>query len=115
MKQILPWILVIVFGAATAIQFTQSQKKDLDLATMRSQLKEMENRGETDGGRKGNIDPNDVERLRKESEEVYKLRNQIAQLQKKLKEMPAAVPGNPGEQQADDHGHNSGSAAGKIR
>lgn len=87
--KIIPWLLVVFLGATTAMLFSNAQKRDLDIATLRAQVEQFDAlRAELDDARKTQVNQNELERLRKESDEVYKLRNQVAQLQKKLKEIP---------------------------
>lgn len=92
MKTIFPWMLAVIFAALAGVLFSSSQKRDLELATLRAQVQELEtarlDASNTSTGRT-EIDQNELERLRKESDEVYKLRNQVGQLQKRVAEMEA--------------------------
>jgi hypothetical protein len=85
----LPWVLTIIFATTTLMQFSRNQKMDSELSRLPALQTELDNmRAEIEEARKTHVDQNELERLRKEGEEVYKLRNQIGLLKKQLAQRP---------------------------
>ena len=84
--KILPWMLVVVFGVGAAAMFFKLQGKDVQIATLRSQLETAQaSPAAAESG--DNSDTNELERLRKENQEVFKLRNEVAKLQKQKQQL----------------------------
>lgn len=92
MNRILPWILAVAFAVTSFMLFSSNQKKDAELSRIPAlQQQIVKTEAELDQAKKTYVDQNELERLRKESQEVYKLRGEIAMLKKKLAAQPQAV------------------------
>ena len=85
--KILPWLLVVVFGVSAAAMFFKLQGRDVELATLRSQLATAQASPVSADQQGDPNDINEIERLRKENQEVFKLRNEVAKLQKQKQQL----------------------------
>src|SRR3954463_7506124 len=82
MKAILPWIFVIVFGAGAAALYFSNSAKDAELAKAREQARQVETlRAELEESQKqAAAQSEQVTSLRKDNEELLRLRNQVRQI-----------------------------------
>jgi hypothetical protein len=80
--KILPWFLTIVFAATTFLFYAKTQETAAEMAKLRAAVEQVQASHEDAGAYAGNVDQNELERLRKENEEVYRLRNEVTKLQK---------------------------------
>lgn len=85
--RILPWMLAVIFGIASAALFLKLQGKDLQLAALRSELATAQAAPAGSEQAGDASDTNELERLRKENQEVFKLRNEVAKLQKQKQQL----------------------------
>jgi hypothetical protein len=82
MKVVLPWLLVVALGAALVWQFTESQKQQRQLASARlaaEQLEALREEFEAKQAQYAGIAA-ELERNRKESKDLLRLRNEVVQL-----------------------------------
>src|SRR5689334_5831380 len=82
MKTILPWILAIAFGAGAATLYFSNSAKDAELAKARDQIQQLDTlRGQVDELQKqATTQSDEVAALRKNSEELIRLRSQVRQM-----------------------------------
>ena len=82
MKTILPWLLVVAFGASAAALYFTGSSKDAELARLREQVQTVDTlRSQLDDLQKQAASQNDqIASLQKGNAELLSLRNQIRQL-----------------------------------
>jgi DNA repair exonuclease SbcCD ATPase subunit len=82
MKTILPWLLVIAFGASAGALFFSGTAKDTQLAELHAQVQQMDAmRAQVDDLQKqAAANAEQVASMQKDNEELLKLRNQVKQL-----------------------------------
>jgi hypothetical protein len=82
MKTILPWLLVVAFGATAASFYFSGSAKDQQLATLQQQVKDADKlRSQVDDLQKQAADQNDqIASMQKDNAELLKLRGQVRQL-----------------------------------
>src|SRR5687767_494428 len=88
---ILPWFLSVLLGGASIFFFVKGQEKDVQLATLRAQVENLQAGQEQLETQVSQNDPNELERLRKETDEVYKLRSEVTRLLKENREINEEV------------------------
>jgi hypothetical protein len=80
-KTLIPWLCVVALAAGAGLLYSTGQKKDVELATLRTTAQETEQlRAENVELKNAQISHDEITRLRKESEDVVRLRNQVRQL-----------------------------------
>lgn len=86
---LLPWVLVLALAAASAALYFSSQKKDAQLATLREEARKSENlQTELDEARtQAKAQEDELTMLRKDKQDLLRLRNEIAQMQQKEQQL----------------------------
>ena len=81
MKTLIPWVLVVVLIGGSAYLFSENGKKAAQIAELRGEVQEAETlRTEIAELKKSAVSNDEITRLRKEAEDVLKLRNEVRQL-----------------------------------
>ena len=87
MKALIPWLLVAFLAAGVGIQYSSNQKQTAELEKLRADGQELEKLRASAGGAPGGQGQSQVEgqseelvRLRKEHDDLLRLRNEVRQL-----------------------------------
>lgn len=82
MKTILPWVLVVVFAASAGALYFSNSSKDAALTKAQEQVQQVETmRGQLEDLQKQAASQNEqIAAMRKDNEELLRLRNQVRQL-----------------------------------
>lgn len=82
MKTILPWILVVAFGASAGALYFSNSNKTAELAKAQEQVAQVDTlRGQVDELQKQAASQNDqIAAMQKDNQELLRLRNQVRQL-----------------------------------
>ncbi len=83
--KVIPWILVVVLAGGCFFLFSQNNSKDTLIAELRQKLDE--NGKGSEVASDGSLSPDEIERLRQEAAEVYKLRGEVVQLRRDNQKM----------------------------
>jgi hypothetical protein len=88
MKTLFPWLCVVVLAAATGLLYTANGRKDAEIATLKTLEKESEQlRTENADLKKAQVPEAEIERLRREADDVLRLRNEVRQLRDGQKQL----------------------------
>jgi hypothetical protein len=85
LKSLLPWLCVLALLLGLAWMYATSQKKDQELAALREESQQLQQLHAADEEAKTNgvqTAGDELARLRKENEDVLRLRNEVSQLRK---------------------------------
>jgi hypothetical protein len=85
LKSLLPWLCVLASLLGLAWLYATSQKKDQELAALREESQQLQQlRAEVEEAKTNSTQTasDEVARLRKENEDVLRLRNEVSQLRK---------------------------------
>jgi len=83
LKSLLPWLCVLAPLLGLAWMYTENQKKDQELTVLRDasdQAQKLRTELEEIKANHDQVDTNEVARLRKDNEELLRLRNEVRQL-----------------------------------
>jgi len=83
LKSLLPWLCVLAPLLGLAWMYTENQKKDQELTVLRDasdQAQKLSTELEEIKANHDQVDTNEVARLRKDNEELLRLRNEVRQL-----------------------------------
>jgi hypothetical protein len=80
MKSLLPWLCVLGLSAAVVFLYTGNQKKDADLQALRDDVQKLQQAQADLETNKPGASADELTRLRKENEDVLRLRNEVRQL-----------------------------------
>lgn len=87
---LLPWIVVVASLGGVVFLYSQNQKAQAELVTLRQGQEELTRlREQVAELEKVKVAEGELERFRKEAAEVYKLRNEVRQLQNEKNELAA--------------------------
>ena len=94
MKSLLPWLCVVGLAIGLGWVYSASQKKDADLAVLREdslQLQKLRAELEEAKGSGAQAASDELVQLRKDKEDLLRLRNQVGQLRKENQQLAAQV------------------------
>ena len=94
MKALLPWLCVVGLASGLAWVYYASQQKDAELATLREdsqKLKELRAELEDAKGSGTQAASDELVRLRKDKEDLLRLRNEVGQLRKENQQLATQV------------------------
>ncbi len=83
--KILPWILVLILAAGGAWFYTENEQKGFEITAIKSKLNEFKDVAselEELKSKGPQVTQEEIDRLRQENQEVYKLRAEVTQLRK---------------------------------
>jgi len=81
MKTALPWIVAVLGIAAAAFFFNANKSNSTQLATLQQQVQELQTlRAENEALKTSQVPTEEIERLRKDSSDAVRLRNEVRQL-----------------------------------
>lgn len=88
MKTILPWALAVLALAGVAFLFNSNKSKSVELAKLQAEVQELETlRTEIADLKRQQVAPAEIEQLRKDKEDLLRLRNEVTQLRNQEKEL----------------------------
>jgi hypothetical protein len=106
MKTLLPWIVVIVLLAGLGLLFSANQRQAADLARLQGPSQDSQSRTDDAGKASAPGSQDELARLRKENEDLLRLRNEVRQLkdgkQQLAKQLQAAQQAIPSQQQQQE-------------
>ena len=94
MKTLLPWLCVVALAFGLGWVYSNSQKKDAELTTLRQDSQQLQQlRAELEDAKKTGpqADADELARLRKDNEDLLRLRNEVGQLRKEKQQMAAQL------------------------
>jgi DNA repair exonuclease SbcCD ATPase subunit len=80
MKSLLPWLCVLGLSAAVVFLYSGNQKKDAELQALRDDVQKLQQAQADLETNKPQASAEELARLRKENEDVLRLRNEVRQL-----------------------------------
>ena len=96
MKSIIPWLLFFLLAGVSAFIFMGNRTASAEISSLTATVQQMEkNRGEIEALRLVQVDADEMGRLRNENREIYRMRNEVAQLRRekaKLSGQPEPKP-----------------------
>jgi hypothetical protein len=88
MKSAVPWILIVALLGGGFFLYSANKDKDAQIAKLTQDTADVDGlRKENDELKKQSVTPDEVARLRKDNEEVLKLRNEVQRLRGENKEL----------------------------
>ena len=94
MKTLLPWLCVVALAFGLGWVYSNSQKKDAELTTLRQDSQQLQQlRAELEDAKKTGpqADAAELVRLRKDNEDLLRLRNEVGQLRKEKQQIAAQL------------------------
>jgi hypothetical protein len=94
MKTLLPWLCVVALAFGLGWVYSNSQKKEAELTTLRQDSQQLQQlRAELEDAKKTGpqADADELARLRKDNEDLLRLRNEVGQLRKEKQQMAAQL------------------------
>jgi hypothetical protein len=91
-RNVAAWLCVIVLAGTVYYLNQSNRRKELELRQLRSAGEEVKQlRAELERSKTIGVGDAELQRLRKENQEVYKLRNDVAQLRKQLQQTTSSI------------------------
>ena len=90
LKSLLPWLCVLALLLGLGWMYATSQKKDQELAALREESQQLQQlRAEVEEAKTNSVQTasDELARLRKENEDVLRLRNEVSQLRKEKQQL----------------------------
>jgi TolA-binding protein len=94
MKVLLPWIGVVGLAVGLGLVYSASLKKDAELAALRDESQQLQKlRADLEETNKSNtqVQSDELTRLRKDNEDLLRLRNEVSQLRKEKQQLATQV------------------------
>src|ERR1035441_6130880 len=94
MKTLLPWLCVVALAFGLGWVYSNSQKKDAELAALRQDSQQLQQlRAELEDAKKTGpqASADELARLRKDNEDLLRLRNEVGQLRKEKQQLAMQV------------------------
>jgi hypothetical protein len=92
MKTIIPWVLVVALAAGGYFLFSAGKEKDAELEKLRAANQQLEPlRSQVEDLKKQAVAADEVDRLRKDNEDLLRLRNEVGQLRTENKALTTQV------------------------
>jgi len=88
MKAILPWLVAVLALGSTWFFYNSGKTKSAEITELKTQVAELDNlRAKNEELKQNYVSPAEVERLRKDSQDALRLRNEIGQLRNQKAEV----------------------------
>ena len=93
MKTILPWVLVVALGIAVFALYSSNQKQSAELAQLRQQSEEAQKAQAPADTKSPAATEEELTQLRKDHEDVLRLRNEVRTLRDEKQQLARQAPG----------------------
>jgi seryl-tRNA synthetase len=88
MKSLIPWLCVVALLGGAAFLYLANQKKDAELTALRAATQEVEQlRAQVAEAKNAQVSNDEISRLRKDNEDLLRLRNEVRQLRDEKKQL----------------------------